>query len=69
MATAIEKDWSVSVKYYATKDNINMTRGEKIWAFIEHYCQIQEGAQVGQPIKLMKFQGKFILDMFDNPHG
>ena len=69
VATAIEKDWSVSVKYYATKDNINMTRGEKIWAFIEHYCQIQEGAQVGQPIKLMKFQGKFILDMFDNPHG
>ena len=33
-----------------------MTRGEKICAFIEHYCLIQEGAQVGQPIKLMKFQ-------------
>ena len=46
-----------------------MTRGEKICAFIEHYCLIQEGAQVGQPIKLMKFQRKFILDVFDNPHG
>jgi hypothetical protein len=38
-----------------------MTRGEKICAFIEHYCLIPEGAQVGQPIKLMKFQRKFIL--------
>ena len=35
-----------------------MTRGEKICAFIEHYCLIREGAQVGQPIKLMKFQRK-----------
>jgi hypothetical protein len=35
-----------------------MTRGEKICAFIEHYCLIPEGAQVGQPIKLMKFQRK-----------
>jgi hypothetical protein len=35
-----------------------MTRGEKICALIEHYCLIPEGAQVGQPIKLMKFQRK-----------
>ena len=35
-----------------------MTRGEKICAFIEHYCLIPEGAHVGQPIKLMKFQRK-----------
>ena len=46
-----------------------MTCGQKICAFIEHYCLIPEGAQVGQPIKLMKFQRKFILDVFDNPHG
>jgi hypothetical protein len=46
-----------------------MTRGQKICAFIEAYCLIPEGAQVGQPIKLMKFQRKFILDVFDNPHG
>ncbi len=46
-----------------------MTRGQKICAFIEIYCLIPEGAQVGQPIKLMKFQRQFILDMFDNPHG
>ena len=33
-----------------------MTRGGKIVAFIEAYCKIPEGAQVGQPMKLMKFQ-------------
>ncbi len=33
-----------------------MIRGEKVCAFIEQYCLIPEGAQVGQPIKLMKFQ-------------
>ena len=46
-----------------------MTQGQKRYAFIEHYCLIPEGAQVGQRIKLMKFQRKFILDVFDNPHG
>ena len=46
-----------------------MTRGEKVWAFIEQYCLIPEGAQVGQPIKLMKFQKQFIQDFYDNPHG
>ena len=46
-----------------------MTRGEKVCAFIEQYCLIPEGAQVGQPIKLMKFQKQFILDVYDNPHG
>ena len=30
-----------------------MTRGEKIVAFIEAYCKIPEGAEVGQPIKLI----------------
>ena len=44
-----------------------MTRGERIIAFIEKYCIIPEGAQVGQPIKLVEFQRKFILEVFDNP--
>jgi hypothetical protein len=35
-----------------------MTRGQKICAFIEHYCLIPEGAQFGSPVKLMKFQRK-----------
>ena len=46
-----------------------ITCGEKVYAFIEQYCKIPEGAQVGQPIKLMQFQKQFILDVYDNPHG
>ena len=40
-----------------------MTRGEKIVAFIEMYCKIPEGAQVGQPIKLIEFHKQFVLDV------
>ena len=46
-----------------------MTRGEEVCAFIEQYYLILEGAQVGQPIKLMKFQTQFILGVYDNPYG
>ena len=46
-----------------------MTRGERICAFVEKYCRVPEGAQVGQPIKLADFQRRFILETFDNPHG
>ena len=45
------------------------TRGELICEFIEKYCVIPEGAQVGQPMELATFQRKFILDVFDNPKG
>ena len=46
-----------------------MTHGEKVCVFVEQYCLISEGAQVGQPIKLMKFQKQFILYVYDNPYG
>ncbi len=46
-----------------------MTRGERVIAFIERYCLIPDGAQVGKPIKLAEFQRKFILAVYDNPHG
>lgn len=46
-----------------------MTRGEKVIAFIEKYCFVPEGKLVGKPIKLLPFQKKFILDVYDNPHG
>jgi phage terminase large subunit-like protein len=45
------------------------TRGEKVCAFIERYCLIPEGSKVGQPIKLLDFQRKFVLDVYDNPAG
>lgn len=46
-----------------------MTRGEKVCAFIERYCLIPEGKLVSKPFKLMPFQRKFILDIYDNPKG
>ena len=45
-----------------------MTRGAKVCAFIGQYCKVPEGVQVGQPIKLLKFQKQFILDVYDNAH-
>src|SRR6056297_2729224 len=46
-----------------------MTRGERVCAFIEQYCPVPEGKLVGKPIKLMAFQRKFILDIYDNKRG
>ncbi len=44
-----------------------MTRGEKVIAFIERYCRVPEGKHVGKPIRLAKFQRKFILAIYDSP--
>jgi phage terminase large subunit-like protein len=46
-----------------------LTRGKKVVAFIEAFCLIPEGQYVGQPMKLLTFQKKFILDVYDNPAG
>lgn len=46
-----------------------MTRGEKVIKFIEKYCIVPDGAQVGQPLKLADFQKQFILAVYDNPAG
>jgi len=46
-----------------------MTRGQKVCKFIERYCLIPEGEHVGKPFKLMPFQRKFIIDVYDNPNG
>jgi phage terminase large subunit-like protein len=46
-----------------------LTRGERVIAFIERFCLIPDGAQVGKPIKLAEFQRKFILAVYDNPAG
>jgi len=46
-----------------------MTRGEKVCKFIEIYCRVPEGAHVGQPMVLLEFQRRFILDIYDNPAG
>lgn len=46
-----------------------MTRGEKVIAFIETYCRVSEGKDVGKPMVLKQFQKDFILAVYDNPVG
>lgn len=46
-----------------------MTRGERVIRFIESYCVIPEGEHVGKPVQLAEFQKRFILAIYDNPHG
>lgn len=45
-----------------------LTRGERVIKFIESYCVVPEGSKVGKPVKLAKFQKKFILEVYDNPY-
>lgn len=37
--------------------------------FIETYCHVPDGAKVGAPFMLERFQKRFILEVYDNPHG
>ncbi|MGY2732801.1 terminase large subunit [Sphingomonas sp. UYP23] len=46
-----------------------MTRGERVIAFIERYCLVPEGKLVGKPVRLVPFQRRFILEVYDNPVG
>jgi len=46
-----------------------LKRSQKIIKFIERYCVAPEGKYVGQPIKLLPFQKKFIKEVYDNPAG
>lgn len=58
----------MSVLSAARKDiRQRLSRGGKVIAFIEKYCKVPEGKLVGQPLRLMQFQKKFIYDIYDNP--
>ena len=46
-----------------------LSRGEKVCAFIEKYCVAPEGEHIGKPIKLLPFQRRFLLEIYDNPVG
>lgn len=46
-----------------------LTRGESVISFIERYCIVPEGTLLGKPVKLLQFQKRFILDVYDNPQG
>jgi phage terminase large subunit-like protein len=46
-----------------------MTRGDRVVEFIHRYCIVPEGKLMGQPLRLMPFQEKFIREVYDNPAG
>lgn len=46
-----------------------MSRAARIIRFIEGYLCVPEGKDVGKPMVLADFQKKFLIDVFDNPHG
>lgn len=52
-----------------TPDGRPETRGERVCVFIETFCSVPEGDLVGKPLHLEDFERRFILDVFDNPHG
>ncbi len=45
------------------------TRAARVIAFIEKHCMTPDGAHVGMPMVLAKFQKDFIRDVYDNPTG
>ena len=46
-----------------------LTRGNRNIAWIEKYCRIPEGKDVGEPVRLRPWQKKDIRRIYDNPHG
>ncbi len=45
------------------------TRAARVIAFIERHCMTPDGARVGTPMVLAKFQKDFLRDVYDNPAG
>lgn len=45
------------------------TRAERNIAWIERYCRIPEGKDVGQPVRLRDWQKREIRKIYDNPKG
>ena len=45
----------------------NLSRSEKVIAFIEQYLIVLEGAHVGRPVRLRDWQRKIIREIYDSP--
>ena len=46
-----------------------MTLSARVIRFVEGYLRVPEGKDVGKPMVLADFQKRFLIDVFDNPHG
>jgi len=47
----------------------SLTRGERNIKWIETHCYIPEGAHIGKPVRLRKWQREIVLGIYDNPAG
>ena len=45
------------------------TRAERNIAWIEAYCRVPEGRDVGKPVRLRDWQKEELRRIYDNPHG
>lgn len=46
-----------------------LTRGQRNIAWIESFCRIPEGKDVGKPVRLRDWQKRELLRIYDNPAG
>lgn len=49
-------------------DYNTLSRGARVIHFIENFCKVPEGSMVGQPMRLARFQKRFILAIYNNKH-
>jgi phage terminase large subunit-like protein len=58
-----------ALKVFTKAQVAAMSRGEKVCAFIESYIRVPEGKLLSKPFRLLAFQRKFIMAVYDNPAG
>jgi phage terminase large subunit-like protein len=46
-----------------------LSRAERNIQWIERYCRVPEGKDVGKPVRLREWQKREIRKIYDNPHG
>lgn len=46
-----------------------LTRGQRNIRWIEDYCRVPEGRDVGKPVKLRAWQKRDLIKIYDNPAG
>src|SRR5690606_22883852 len=44
-----------------------LTRGQRNVEWIQQYCRVPEGKDVGKPVRLRPWQAKEVLKIYDNP--
>lgn len=46
-----------------------MSRAQKVIDWIQEYCLIPDGKDVGKPVRLRDWQQRELVNIYDNPHG